>query len=77
MLLRDKLFIGGAWVAPSSKQIIPVYNAGNGEVLGKVVLGDEKDVDHAVSAARAALEGWSGGSAQWRAGFLEQISAGL
>ncbi|HEV3009147.1 MAG TPA: aldehyde dehydrogenase family protein [Burkholderiales bacterium] len=77
MVIRDKLFIGGAWVAPSGKQTIDVFNAGNGEKLGRVPLGDEKDVEHAVSAARAAFEGWSGGSAEWRAGFLERISAGL
>ena len=77
MLVRDKLFIGGVWVAPSGKQTINVYNAGNGEAIAKVALGDEKDVDAAVSAARAALEVWSGGSVQCRAWFLEKISAGL
>jgi aldehyde dehydrogenase (NAD+) len=77
MLSRDRFFIGGAWAAPSSKQTIDVYNAGNGEKLGKVPLGEEKDIDAAVGAARAAFEGWSGGSAEWRAGFLEKISAGL
>jgi betaine-aldehyde dehydrogenase len=77
MLIRDQFFIGGAWVAPSVKQTIDVYNAGNGERMGKVPLGEEKDIDAAVAAARAALEGWSGGSAEWRAGFLEKISAGL
>jgi acyl-CoA reductase-like NAD-dependent aldehyde dehydrogenase len=77
MLLRDQLFIGGVWVAPSARQTIDVFNAGNGERLGRVPLGDETDVEHAVSAARAAFERWSGGSAEWRAGFLERISAGL
>jgi len=77
MLSRDKLFIGGAWVAPSGKQTIDVFNTGNGERMAKVPLGDEKDVDAAVAAARAALEGWSGGSAEWRAGFLDKIAAGL
>jgi betaine-aldehyde dehydrogenase len=77
MLVKDKLFIGGAWVTPSGRQTIEVYNAGTGEVLGKIPLGDEKDVDLAVSAARSALEGWSGASPEWRAGFLEKISAGL
>ena len=77
MVIRDKLFIGGAWVAPSGKQTIDVFNAGNGERLGKIPLGDEKDVDLAVSAARAAFEGWSGASPEWRAGYLEKISTGL
>jgi len=77
MLLRDQLFIGGVWVAPSASQTIDVFNAGNGERLGRVPLGDEKDIEAAVSAARSAFERWSGGSAEWRAGFLERISAGL
>src|SRR5262245_10123759 len=77
MHVRDQLFIGGAWVAPSTHKMMDVYNAGTGEVMGRVPLAEEKDVEHAVAAARAALEGWSGGSAEWRAGFLEKISAGL
>ena len=77
MLLRDQLFIGGVWVAPSARQTIDVFNAGNGERLGRVPLGDEKDIEAAVSAARSAFERWSGGSAEWRSGFLEKIAAGL
>jgi aldehyde dehydrogenase (NAD+) len=77
MLLRDRLFIDGAWVAPSGKQTIDVHNAGNGEVMGRVPLGDDKDVERAVAAARSALETWSATSAQQRAEFLEKISAGL
>src|SRR5687767_3267321 len=77
MVIRDKLFIGGAWVAPSGKQTIDVFNAGNGERLGKIPLGDENDVDLAVCAARAAFDGWSGASPEWRAGYLEKISTGL
>jgi acyl-CoA reductase-like NAD-dependent aldehyde dehydrogenase len=77
MLLRDRLFIDGAWVAPSGKQTIDVHNAGNGEVMGRVPLGDDKDVERAVSAARCALEAWSATSAEQRSQFLEKISAGL
>ena len=54
MLLRDRLFIDGAWVAPSGKQSIDVHNAGNGEVMGRVPLADDKDVERAVAAARSA-----------------------
>ena len=77
MLLRDRLFIDGAWVAPSGKQTIDVHNAGNGEVMGRVPLADEKDVERAVAAARSALEAWSATSPEQRAQFLEKISAGL
>jgi aldehyde dehydrogenase (NAD+) len=77
MLVRDKLFIGGGWVAPSGKQTIEVHNAGSGEVMGRVPLADEKDVDRAVVAARSALVAWTATPAETRAAFLEKISAGL
>src|SRR5688500_14642332 len=77
MLLRDRLFIDGAWVAPSGNQTIDVHNAGNGEVMGRVPLADDKDVERAVAAARSALEKWSATPAEQRAQFLEKVSAGL
>jgi aldehyde dehydrogenase (NAD+) len=77
MLVKDKLFINGAWVAPSGKETLEVHNAGNGEVMGSVPAGTPKDVDAAVAAARAALEGWSRTPPTERAAFLEKISAGL
>jgi len=77
MLLRNQLFIGGAWVAPSGKQTIEVHNAGSGEVMGRVPLGDEKDVERAVAAARDALPGWMDTPREKRAEYLEKISAGL
>jgi betaine-aldehyde dehydrogenase len=77
MLIRDRFFIGGAWVAPSSQKTIDVHNAGNGAVMGRVPLGDESDVDRAVTAARSALETWANTPPAQRAEYLEKISAGL
>src|SRR5919197_1012683 len=77
MLVRDKLFIGGQWISPSSRETIDVHNAGNGEVMGRIPAGNEKDVDSAVRAARSALESWSETPAATRAEYLEKISAGL
>jgi acyl-CoA reductase-like NAD-dependent aldehyde dehydrogenase len=77
MLLRNQLFIGGAWVAPSGRETIEVHNAGNGQVMGRVPLGDAKDVERAVAAARSALDSWSATAPEQRAQFLEKISAGL
>ena len=77
MLLRNQLFIGGAWVAPSGKQTIEVHNAGNGEVMGRVPLADDKDVERAVAAARSAFPSWSETPAETGAGYLDKISAGL
>ncbi len=77
MLLKDKLFIGGRWVAPAGRETIEVHNAGNGEVMGRIPAGNEKDADAAVKAARAAFEGWKETPVEKRAAFLEKISAGL
>ena len=77
MLVRDRFFIGGQWVAPSGKETIDVHNAGTGEVMGRVPAGTEKDVDAAVKAARGALESWSQLGAGERAQYLEKISANL
>ncbi|MBC7802482.1 MAG: aldehyde dehydrogenase family protein [Candidatus Parcubacteria bacterium] len=77
MILRDKFFIDGQWVAPSSKESIDVHNAGTGAVMGKVPAGGEKDVEAAVAAARAAFEGWSMLPAARRAEFLQKVSDGL
>ena len=77
MLIRDKLFIGGRWVAPSGKQMIEVHHAGTGEVMGKIPEGTGKDADAAARAARAAFEDWSRTPADRRSEFLEKISAGL
>jgi betaine-aldehyde dehydrogenase len=77
MQIRDKLFIGGRWVAPLAKDTIEVHNAGTGAVMGRIPAAGEKDVDAAVNAARAAFDSWSSRDAASRAEFLEKISAGL
>ena len=77
MIVRDRFFINGQWASPSSKETIDVHNAGTGEVMGKVPAGTEKDIEAAVAAARAALEGWSSTPAAKRAEYLQKISDGL
>jgi Rieske Fe-S protein len=74
---KDKLFIGGRWVAPHGRETIEVHNAGNGEVMGRIPAGDAADADAAVKAARSAFDSWSHSSPASRAEFLEKISAGL
>ena len=67
-----KLFIGGQWVAPSGRETIDVHNAGTGEVMGKVPPGDEKDIERAVAAARAAFEAGAATPAEKRAEYLRE-----
>jgi betaine-aldehyde dehydrogenase len=77
MLNRDQFFIGGRWAAPSTKDSIDVHHAGTGAVMGKVPAGTAQDIDAAVAAAQAALEGWSRTPAEKRAELLQKISDGL
>ena len=77
MLNRDKLFIGGQWIAPAGRETIDVHNAGNGEVMGRIPAAGEKEVDAAVKAARAALDAWSATPPATRADYLQKISDGL
>jgi betaine-aldehyde dehydrogenase len=77
MLIRDRFFIDGRWVAPSGSETIDVHSAGTGEVMGRVPAGSEKDVAAAVGAARAAFPDWSETPPAARAEFLDKISAAL
>jgi acyl-CoA reductase-like NAD-dependent aldehyde dehydrogenase len=77
MLVRDKLFIGGQWVAPAGRNSIEVHNAGTGQVMGRIPAGSGGDVDAAVAAARQAFESWSATPPEKRAEYLEKISAAL
>ena len=54
-----------------------MHNAGTGEVMGNVPAGTADDATAAVSAARAAFDGWKDTPVEQRAAFLEKISAGL
>ena len=77
MIVRDKFYIGGQWVAPSTPETIDVHRAGDGAVMGKVPAGAAKDIEAAVSAARDALPGWSALPVAQRAEFLQKVSDGL
>jgi betaine-aldehyde dehydrogenase len=77
MLMRDKFFIDGQWVAPSARETIDVHNAGTGEVMGTVPAGTGRDIDAAVAAAHGALEGWSRTPPEKRAEYLQKIADGL
>ncbi len=77
MANKDKFYINGQWVAPSTKDRIDVHNAGTGAVMGSVPAGGEKDIEAAVAAARAAFDAWSQTPPAERAEYLGKISAGL
>src|SRR5438067_1545178 len=51
------LFIGGGFVEPESGEMRELREPATGEPLARVAMAGEADVDRAVDAARAALDG--------------------
>ncbi|MSO86764.1 MAG: aldehyde dehydrogenase [Acidimicrobiia bacterium] len=56
MQVHEKLFIGGAWVAPTGSDVIEVISPHSEEIVGRVPEGTTLDIDHAVAAARTAFD---------------------
>lgn len=79
MLVHDRLFIGGDWVAPASTDVIEVVSPSTEEVIGRVPDGQRADVDRAVVAARHAFDRgpWPHMAPEDRAGVLASVSASL
>jgi acyl-CoA reductase-like NAD-dependent aldehyde dehydrogenase len=75
--VRDKLYIGGQWVAPAGDESIEVVNSTTEQVMGRIPAGSAPDVDAAVAAARAAFDGWSAVPAHERGQLLGAVAAGL
>jgi aldehyde dehydrogenase (NAD+) len=55
-LTYDRLFIGGAWVPPSTEATIEVISPHSTEVVGRVPAAAAADVDRAVAVARRAFD---------------------
>jgi betaine-aldehyde dehydrogenase len=75
----DRLFIGGEWVAPSTKSKIDVINSGTEEIFCSVAEAQAEDINRAVAAARQAFDQgpWPRLTHKERAGFLRAIGQEL
>ena len=71
------LFIDGRWQAPSGQGIAAVINPATETAAGSVPLGDERDVDSAVAAARRAFGPWSRTPSSVRAGYIRALAGQL
>jgi betaine-aldehyde dehydrogenase len=70
-----KMWIGGKWTEAVSGQTYTTLNPATEEVIGTVPLGDKRDVDLAVEAARKAFPAWSHKSVDERSMILNKINA--
>lgn len=71
----DRFFIDGEWVSPEGSDRFEVVSPSSEETLCDIPLGNARDVERAVKAARNAFERWSATSPQQRAALLERIHA--
>ncbi|RYY28812.1 MAG: aldehyde dehydrogenase [Sphingomonadales bacterium] len=75
ILVRDRIFIGGEWVAPQSGGIEDSIDPATGRVWARVAFGGAADIDRAVAAARAALSGpWGEMTALERGALLRRLA---
>lgn len=74
---RDRLYLGGEWVAPLGTGTLEVVNSATEEVMGQVPEGTREDAERAVQAARSAFESWSQTPVEDRAALLDRVSRGL
>ncbi len=72
---RQKFYINGEWVEPSTSATLEVINPATEEPIDSIALGGPADVDKAVAAAKAAFETFSQTSREERVALLEQIIA--
>ena len=75
MLNKKNFYINGKWVKPDSEKEIKVINPANEDVCALITLGNKKDVDTAVSAAKEAFKLWGYSPKEERIDYLEKLYA--
>jgi acyl-CoA reductase-like NAD-dependent aldehyde dehydrogenase len=68
-------YIGGRWAGAAGADTIEVTNPATETVLGYVSAGDVRDIDRAVSEARAAGDRWARETLQTRVAYVERLGA--
>ena len=70
------VYIGGRWRSCEGGETLPLINPSDGSELARIARGKAADVDAAVQAAQAALDGpWGALSATERGRMLMKMSA--
>ena len=72
---RQKFYINGEWVAPSTTDTLDVINPATEQPIDKIAMGAQADVDAAVAAAKNAFESFSQTTREERVALMENIIA--
>jgi acyl-CoA reductase-like NAD-dependent aldehyde dehydrogenase len=76
-IVRDGVYVGGAWIRPSGDDTIEVVNPASEQVIGRIPQGTPEDVNKAVIAADAARSDWAARPAMERAKMALSIAEQL
>ena len=68
-----QFYINGEWVDPVDPKHLDVINPSTEETIGKIAMGNSKDVDKAVAAAKEAFESFSQTSKEERLALMGKI----
>ncbi|ASU37505.1 aldehyde dehydrogenase family protein [Herbaspirillum sp. meg3] len=71
----ERFFIDGQWVLPEGRERAAVICPSTEESLCEIAMGDARDVERSVQAARRAFPAWSATPPQQRAALLGRIHA--
>jgi acyl-CoA reductase-like NAD-dependent aldehyde dehydrogenase len=77
MIVRDKIYVDGAWIPSTGSGTIPVINSTTEEVMGTTPEGTAEDVNRAVAAAKRAFPSWAGTSVEERAKYCSRVAEGI
>ncbi|MEC5409533.1 aldehyde dehydrogenase family protein [Paraburkholderia sp. MPAMCS5] len=69
----DRFYIDGEWTAPDGNDRIAVISPSTEDAVCEIALGNARDAEQAVLAARSAFAGWSTTSPQDRAALLGRV----
>jgi len=72
-LLKEKVFIGGAWQDADSGKTITVTNPATGETVGTIPHCGRAETARAIDAAAAALPAWKALTAEARATHMHKL----
>jgi aldehyde dehydrogenase (NAD+)/betaine-aldehyde dehydrogenase len=76
-IVRDALYIDGAWVPPTGKETLEVFDSTTEDVFATIPAGTAADIDRAVDAAARAFPAWSTMAPKDRGAFLQKVADGL
>jgi len=75
--IRDRLYVGGAWVEPGGEGTLEVVEAATEQPLATIPAGTAQDARRAAAAARAAFAAWAATPVPERQRLLRAIADGL